>query len=85
MCLLDRFLNFIDRLFNHYALIRRTLLVWCVYEVHRTIDVFIEVLRKMDEVTAPVATVITAIFLLVGTVTKFYIDSRTKGVNGETK
>jgi len=78
-------MEWLGDLFNKWHLIRRTLLLWCVYEVHRTIDVFIEVLRKMDEVTTPVATVITAIFLLVGTVTKFYIDSRTKGVNGETK
>jgi len=69
----------IERLFNEHKLVRRTLVAWAVYEIHRIISHMIKIIT---EVTTPVASVIGAIIGILSTVLVFYIKSRELDKNG---
>lgn len=70
---LSRFGQWVECLFEEHKLVRRTLVAWAIYEIHRLISHMIAVIT---EVTTPVASVVGAVVGILSTVLVFYIRSR---------
>lgn len=74
------FLDWINKQLEYNKLIRRTMVVWAlVLSTYATIEVY----TSLTLVTAAVATVYTATLALLGTVCKFYFDSRERERNNK--
>lgn len=71
--------KWVECLFEEHKLVRRTLVAWAIYEIHRIISHLISVIT---EVSSPVATVSGAIIGILSTVLVFYIRSRELDKNG---
>ena len=80
--MLNKIGNFVESLFETHKLVRRTLVAWAIYEIHRLIS---HVISVVTEVTTPVASVVGAIIGILSTVLVFYIRSRELDKNGSDK
>jgi hypothetical protein len=74
--------EWIEALFETHKLVRRSLVMWAIYEIHRIITHLISVIT---EVTTPVASVAGAIIGILSTVLVFYIRSRELDKNGSNR
>ena len=70
---MNEFFKFFDALFEEHKLVRRTLVAWAIYEIHRLISHLIYVI---DTVDTAVASVVGAVIGILSTVLVFYVRSR---------
>lgn len=70
---MSRFLDWINRQLEYNKLVRRSMVVWAL--VLSTYATFV-VYTHLALITAAVATVYASTLALLGTVAKFYFDSR---------
>ena len=81
MSLFDRSMNFIDRLFNQHALVRRVLVIWAIWLITKFALRIIDLMTVIDTATASVVATFVGI---LSTVLLFYINSRKLDAGGES-
>lgn len=70
---MTRLLDWFNRQLEYNKLVRRIMVVWALsLSTYATVMIY----TNLVLITAPVATVYTATLALLGTVSKFYFDSR---------
>ena len=73
--MVEKILNWVDRLFNEHKLVRRGLVVWAIWLI--TVITLL-VFADMDKITAPVAAALASITALLTVVVGLYQWSRDK-------